>query len=64
MHIFIFIILQTKKTVDFDIHLTHDEDHKVTYYALLTHACYIVVFCQSSTEQDRLVFRWLYHTCK
>ena len=37
MHIFIIInILQTNKTVDFVIHLTGGEDHKVIYCALLT----------------------------
>ena len=65
MHIFIIInILQTNKTVDFVIHLTRGEDHKVIYYALpYMYACYIhVVFCHGSTPgaRDWLVFRWLY----
>ena len=64
MHIFIIIIIlqtnktvvlssykQTNKTVDFVIHLTHGEDHKVNYYALLTHACYIVVFCHKTRRK-------------
>ena len=53
MHIFIIIILVNI----FVIYLTHDEDHKVMcysiYYASLTHACYIVLFCHSSTEEDQ-----------
>ena len=54
MHIFIIIIiLQTNKTVDFVIHLTHGEDHNVIYYALLSHVCYIVVFCHGSTPGAR-----------
>ena len=44
-------------TVDFVIYLTHDEDHKLIYYpiyyALLTHARYIVLFCHGSTEEDQ-----------
>ena len=37
------------------IYLTHGEDHKVTaiYCGSLTHACYIVLFCHCSTEQDQ-----------
>ena len=39
------------------MYLTHDEDHIVIYYAiyyaLLTHACYIVLFCHGSTEEDQ-----------
>ena len=53
MHIFIIIILVNI----FDIYLTHDEDHEVIYYAIyyasLTHACYIVLFYHSSTEEDQ-----------
>ena len=53
MHIFIIII----SVNIFVIYLTHDEDHKVIYYAIyyasLTHACYIVLFCHSSTEEDQ-----------
>ena len=53
MHIFIIIILVNK----FVTYLTHDEDHKVIYYAIyydsLTHACYIVLFCHGSTEEDQ-----------
>ena len=53
MHIFIIIILFNK----FVIYLMHDEDHKVIhyeiYYASLTHACYIVLFCHGSTEEDQ-----------
>ena len=51
MHIFIIII----SVNIFVIYLTHDEDHKVIfmrYYASLTHACYIVLFCLSSTEDQ------------
>ena len=53
MHIFIIIILVNK----FVIYLTHEEDHKVIYYAIyyasLTHACLIVLFCHCSTEEDQ-----------
>ena len=50
MHIFIIIILVNK-------YLTNDEDNKMIYYAIyyasLTHACYIVLFCHGSTEEDQ-----------
>ena len=40
--------------LSFFIYLTHDEDHKVIYYAIyyasLTHACYIVLFCHGLTR--------------
>ena len=53
IYIFIIIILFNK----FIIYLTHDEDHKVIYYAIyyasLTHACYIVLFCHGSIEEDQ-----------
>ena len=52
MHIFIIIILVNK----FVIYLTHDEDNKVIHYAIyfasLTHACYIVLFCHSPGARD------------
>ena len=39
------------------MYLTHDEGHEVMYYSIyyasLTHACYIVLFCHSSTEEDQ-----------
>ena len=50
MHNFIIIILLNK---DFVIYLTHGEDHDMIYCASLTHACYIVLFCHGSTEQDQ-----------
>ena len=55
MHIFIIIILSNKFVIH--VYLTHDEDHKVIYYAIyyasLTHACYIVLFCHGSREEDQ-----------
>ena len=37
--------------------LTHDEYHKVIFYAIyfasLTHACYIVLFCHGPTREDQ-----------
>ena len=50
MHIFIIIILFNK----FVIYLTHDEDHKVIYYAINLCFAYIVLFCHGSTEEDQV----------
>ena len=54
MHIFIIIILVNKSTRQLILlYIKRKVIYYAIYYALLTHACYIVLFCHGSTEEDQ-----------